>query len=96
MEVTIKNVSSRVLLERTDNGVIIYDVNEENSVVSKVAYEVYFKDGILDFQTMSVMLLETMELLGIPTQEVSTNRQLSMVITKIDPTKPSIGEEPND
>ena len=28
MEVTIKNVSSRVLLERTDNGVIIYDVND--------------------------------------------------------------------
>lgn len=93
MEVTIKNTSSRVLLERTDNGVILYDVNEDNIVESKIAYEIYLKDGIIDFHTMAAMMLEVMEFLKIPTAEIETNRVLSLSVVKIDPSKPSLGEE---
>ena len=93
MEVTIRNVSSRVMLERTDNGVILYDITEKNNVSSKVAYEIYFKDGIIDFHTMANMMLEIMEFLKIPTAEDETNRKLTLSISKIDLDKPSIGEE---
>lgn len=96
MELTIKNKSSRLLLERTDNGVILFDVNAENEVTSKVAYEIYFKDGIIDFETMAFMILETMECLNIPTAETETNRKLTLSVSKIDPDKPVPGEEIED
>ena len=93
MEVTIKNSSSRLILERADNGVILYDVGEDNSVSSKVLYELYYKDGILDFQNMAIMFLEIMESLKIPAIEEETNRALAISIVKIDPDKPILGED---
>jgi hypothetical protein len=94
MEVTIKNPSSRLMLERADNGVILYDVGEDNTVSSRVVYEVYFKDGILDFQNMAIMMLEIMESLKIPVAEPETNRTIMISIDKIDPDKPiDMGEE---
>jgi hypothetical protein len=89
MEVTIKNTSSRILLERADNGVILYDISEDNSVSSKVLYEVYYKDGIIDFYNIGV-LIEIMESLKVPIAEEETNRRMLITITKIDPNKPMI------
>jgi hypothetical protein len=96
MEVTIKNSSSRLILERADNGVILYDVGEDNSVSSKVVYELYFKDGILDFQNMAMMFLEIMESLKIPAIEEETNRALAISVVKIDPDKPSLDDEEDE
>jgi len=96
MEVTIKNSSSRLILERADNGVILYDVGEDNSVSSKVVYELYFKDGILDFQNMAMMFLEIMESLKIPAIEEETNRALAISVVKIDPDKPSLDDEDDE
>lgn len=93
MEVTIKNTSSRILLERADNGVILYDINEDNTVLSKVVYEIYFKDGILDFHTAGVLMMEIMESLKIPTHEEETNSRMVISLAKIDPDKPSLGED---
>jgi hypothetical protein len=90
MEVTIKNISSRILLERADNGVILYDISEDNSVSSKVLYEVYYKDGIIDFHNIGVLMVEIMESLKIPVAEEETNRRMLITITKIDPDKPMI------
>jgi hypothetical protein len=87
MEVTIRNESSRILIERIDNGAMIYEVDEQNQVVSKVGYELYFKDGLTDFNTMGIMLSEIMELLGISMRDLSSNRQLNLIISKIDPEK---------
>jgi hypothetical protein len=97
MEVTIKNPSSRLMLERADNGVILYDVGEDNTVSSRVVYEVYFKDGILDFQNMAIMMLEIMESLKIPVAEPETNRTIMISIAKIDPDKPiDMGEDEDE
>ena len=96
MEVTIKNTSSRILLERADNGVILYDINEDNTVLSKVVYEIYFKDGILDFHNAGVLMMEIMESLKIPTHEEETNRCMVISLAKIDPNKPSLEEENED
>ena len=74
----------------------MYDVNSDNEVTSKVAYEIYFKDGIIDFETMGFMILELMECLSIPTAEIETNRKLALIAVKIDPNKPVPGEEEND
>lgn len=96
MEVTIKNNSSRILLERADNGVILYDISEDNTVLSKVVYEVYFKDGILDFHNIGILMMEIMESLKIPTSEDETNRRIAISLAKIDPEKPSLGEDEED
>ena len=96
MELNIKNTSSRVLLEKVDNGVILYEIGDDNTVTSKIVYEMYFKDGILDFDTIGAFMIEILESLKIPAEEIETNRQLGVFITKIDPTKPMIGEEDDD
>jgi hypothetical protein len=96
MEVTIKNTSSRILLERADNGVILYDINEDNIVSSKVVYEIYFKDGILDFHNAGILMMEIMESLKIPTLEEETNRCMVISLAKIDPDKPSLGEDEDE
>lgn len=93
MEVTIKNHSSRILLERADNGVILYDVGEDNTVDSKILYEIYFKDGIIDFQNMGIFILEVMEALKIPTQESESNSILVISIEKLDPSLPDKEEK---
>lgn len=96
MDLTIKNQSSRLLLERSDNGVILYDVGEDNAVSSKVVYEVYFKDGIIDFQNIGILMVEIMESLKIPLVEEETNRKLVISLAKIDPDKPSLKDEEED
>ena len=93
MELNIKNPSSRILVEKVDNGVVLYEIGEDNVVSSRIVYEMYFKDGILDFETIATFMVEIMESLKIPTEEPDTNRKLGIFISKIDPEKPMIGEE---
>jgi hypothetical protein len=93
MEVNIKNPSSRLILEKADNGVILYDVGEDNVVSSKVLYETYFKDGIIDFESIATLMIEVMESLKIPTVEEETNRFLAISVMKIDPEKPALGDD---
>lgn len=96
MELNIKNTSSRVLLEKTDNGVILYDISEDNTVASKMVYEIYFKDGISNFHSIANMISDIMETMRIPISETSTNRKMEIVVVKIDPQKPALGEENDD
>lgn len=93
MEFTIKNTSSRILLERSDNGIILYDLGDDNDVISKIVYEIYYKDGIIDFDNMTVFIEDLMENLKIPILEPETNRVLQVYIEKIDPDKPSLLDE---
>jgi stress response protein SCP2 len=93
MELKITNPSSRVLLERSDNGLIVYEIGEENIVTSKIVYEMYFKDGILDFESIANFVADTMEILKVPLEEVETNRKMIVAVAKIDPEKPALGEE---
>ena len=88
MELSIKIPSSRLLLEKVDNGIVLYEIGEDNVVTSKLVYEMYYKDGILDFDSMGNFMIEIMDLLKIPTFEVETNRQLGIFVSKIDPSKP--------
>lgn len=93
MELILQNNSTRLILERADNGLIVYDVGEDGVVESKVLYEIYFKDGILDLHHIITMMAELMENLQIPLAEEETNRTIAMGVTKIDPDKPSILDE---
>ena len=88
MELNIKMPSSRILLEKVDNGIVLYEIGEDNVVTSKLVYEMYYKDGIIDFDSMGNFMMEIMEFLKIPTFEKETNRQLGIIVTKIDPSKP--------
>jgi|688.fasta_scaffold2147876_1 hypothetical protein len=93
MEITIKNLASKALVERTDNGVVFHAVGEDNIVSSSVSYEIYFRDGIVNFESIAVFLLEVIQNLGLPLEELETNRKLEISIKKIDPTKPVPGHE---
>lgn len=96
MELKIKNNTSRIVLEKADNGIILYDVGDDGVVNSKVVYEIYYKDGIIDFENMVIFILETLESLKIPFIEPETNRMLALGINKIDPDKPSLEDEEFD
>ena len=96
MDIKIKNLSSRVILERADNGIILYDVADDNNVSSKIIFETYFKEGVLDFENIANLFMEIMEIMRVPLVEEETNRMLKMTIIKIDPEKPSLGEEENE
>lgn len=96
MELNIKNVSSRILLERTDNGVILFEIAEDNTVISKMVYETYYSDGILNFDTVGLLFSDILETLRIPSEEIETNRKIGIYITKLDPNKPGEENEEND
>jgi hypothetical protein len=93
MELKIRNTSSRILLERADNGVILYDLGEGDTVISKMLYEVYYRDGVIDFDNMAALLVDIIENLKIPISEPETNRAMEIYVVKIDPEKPAMGEE---
>ena len=93
MEFTIKNNSSRILLERTDNGVILYDLGEDDTVISKMVYGIYHRNGIIDFESMGAFLSDILENLKFPAEEPETNRAIEFFVVKIDDTKPTLGEE---
>jgi hypothetical protein len=89
----IVNKTSKILIERTDNGVVVLDIDEENVVVSRVAYEIYFKDGLIDFENIAILFLELMEMLKIPTYEAETNSKLELYVDPIDPEQEMEGKE---
>jgi len=91
-QINIQNKCSRLLLERTDNGIILYDVGDDNVVSSKVAYEIFYKDGVLDFENMAVFVYEIFENMKIPVIETESNRALGLTILKIDPDKPMLDD----
>jgi hypothetical protein len=93
MEITIKNLASKALVERTDNGVVFHAIGEDNVVSSSVSYEIYFRDGVVNFESIAVFLLEVIQNLGLPLEEEETNRRMEISIKKIDSTKPIPGEE---
>jgi hypothetical protein len=92
MELTIKNPSSRVLLEKFDNGVVLYEIGEDNAVISKFVYQTYYKDGMMDFDSVGNLLLDIVEMMKIPMEEPETNRRVVIGVAKIDPEKPVPGE----
>lgn len=92
-KIKIKNISSRVVLEKADNGIILYDISEDNTVSSKLIFETYFKDGVLDFENIAGIFVEVMDIMRIPLSEPETNRMFKLSIEKIDPDKPALGEE---
>ena len=87
MELKITNSSSRLIIERTDNGVVLYETSEENAVSSKFVYEAYRRDGILNFQSIIHLLSDVLELMKIPSEDTNSNSKMTIVISKIDPDK---------
>ena len=96
MELNIKNPGSRILLEKVDNGVLLYEIGEDNVVTTKIVYEMYYEDGILDISSIGSFLIEMLDSLKIPSQETETNQQLKLFIVKIDPDKPMEGLDDED
>jgi hypothetical protein len=90
---TIKFNTERVLLERAENGVILYDLDSEGNVKTKVVYEIHYKDGIIDFSKMAYMFFEIAEFLKYSLEDPEANQKLEMYIEKIDKDKPSYGEK---
>lgn len=81
MQVLIKDKTQRLLLEKVDNGVILYDVGEDDAVSSKLLYEVYQRDGAVNFDTIIAMLSDIIAHLQVPLGEEETNTKI--VIVKI-------------
>lgn len=81
MQVLIKDKTQRLLLEKVDNGVILYDVGEDDTVSSKLLYEVYQRDGAVNFDTIIAMLSDIIAHLQVPLGEEETNTKI--VIVKI-------------
>lgn len=93
MELNVNSASKRVILERCDNGVIMYETDEENNVSSKILYETYFKDGIVNFDTIGYMINDILECLVIPSEEKETNSKLLVFVTRLNPEEPFEGEK---
>ena len=96
MEIVLKNQNNRLLLEKVDNGVILIEIDENNTVVTKSVYETYYPDGIIDFDKMSHFICTVLEILRIPIIEEETNRMLQLYVEKIDKSKPMIDESMDD
>ena len=96
MELNVKSASKRVILERCDNGVMLYETDDEDNVTSKIVYEIYFKDGMINFSTVGFMINDILECLTIPTEEKETNSKLQVYITRLNPDEPFTGENEND
>ena len=91
---TINLNADRVLLERCENGVILYDLDSKGEVKSRVVYEIHFKDGMIDFQKMAYFFYELSEFMGYSLQDKPANLKLEMYVEKIEPDKPSYGDTP--
>lgn len=89
MELTIANNASRLILERSDNGAVLYETNEENFVTSKTVYELYRRDGILNFSSIIDMFSDILELIKIPSEDKNANSRLTISISPIDEKKDS-------
>ena len=90
MEIKIAN-NSRIMLEKVDNGVILYDISSDGEVSSRVVYEIFFKDGSLNFEAIADMFDDVMEDLRLPVSEETTNSKIQLVIVPLDPDKPVSG-----
>lgn len=88
--------SNRILLERTDNGVILIDLDGSNTVRSKIVYEIWGKDGALDFYKLAIFMYEIAEFMNLPVTDPEGNLKLEMYFEKIDPSLPSRGEKPGE
>ena len=79
------------MLEKVDNGVILYDISSDGEVSSRVVYEIFFKDGSLNFEAIADMFDDVMEDLRLPVSEETTNSKIQLVIVPLDPDKPVSG-----
>ena len=95
MEIKIAN-NSRIMLEKVDNGVILYDISSDGEVSSRVVYEIFFKDGSLNFEAIADMFDDVMEDLRLPVSEEITNSKVQLVIVPLDPDKPVSGITEDD
>lgn len=95
MEIKIAN-NSRIMLEKVDNGVILYDISSDGEVSSRVVYEIFFKDGSLNFEAIADMFDDVMEDLKLPASEETTNSKIQLVIVPLDPDKPVSGINEDD
>ena len=96
MEINIKIAGSKLLIEKVDNGILVYEIDENDSVTSKLVYSIYYEDGILDLEAIGEFLMEMLNLLRIPNKDLELNAQLGMFISKLDASKPFLGEEDID
>ena len=84
------------MLEKVDNGVILYDISSDGEVSSRVVYEIFFKDGSLNFEAIADMFDDVMEDLRLPVSEEITNSKVQLVIVPLDPDKPVSGITEDD
>jgi hypothetical protein len=95
MEIKISN-NSRIMLEKVDNGVILYDIASDGEVSSRVVYEIFFKDGTLNFESIADMFDDVMDDLKLPISEETTNSKIQLVIVPLDPEKPMTEESEDE
>jgi hypothetical protein len=88
----LKNTNSRILLERADNGVILSEISDDGTVTSKIVYEIYYSDGIVDLFCVEEFIYDMLEHLKIPTEEPANNMMISLELSKIDESLPGMEE----
>lgn len=96
MELITTASPSRVLLEKADNGIIVSNLNESDEVTSKFLYEIYYKDGILNYDNIGAFVYAIMDTLFIPIQEPETNRKFEIYVTKIDESDDNMTKTESD
>lgn len=86
----------RVQIERTDNGVILVDIGEKNQAETKMVYEIWNKEGNIDFFKVAELFYDIAEYLKIPVDSPELNTKLEIYVEKFDPEKPFPGEKPEE
>jgi hypothetical protein len=94
MEITIKNPASRILLERAENGIILYEISEDNVVLTRLVYETHYHNGLLNFENIAQFMMESLELLKVPAYEMETDTKLAIIAEKISESEK--GEQGDD
>ena len=92
----IKNTASRLYLEKADNGVILCELTEDDTISSKILYELHYEDGTMDMFRVTEFLYDILENLNIPTSDIETNSDLLLLVDKLDPNLPGPDEDLDD
>ena len=92
----IKNTASRLYLEKADNGIILCELTEDDTISSKILYEIHYEDGTIDMYRVTEFLYDVLENLNIPTSDIETNSDLLLTVDKLDQNLPGPGDEEDD
>lgn len=84
MESLIKSKSHRILLERADNGILLYEIREDGEVSARLVYEIYNEQGLMMYDRIADLVYDIADNLRIPVEEPITNRKMAIYVVPIE------------